>query len=81
MLNRSFWNSHRVFLTGHAGFEERWLYLWLEVLGANVIGYALGPPTQPSCASRTCCWRQTRPPEPGAFSGSVFSEEYARRLD
>ncbi len=48
MLNRSFWNGRRVFLTGHTGFKGSWLSLWLEALGAKVTGYALDPPTQPS---------------------------------
>jgi len=48
MLNRSFWKSRRVLLTGHTGFKGSWLSLWLEALGANVTGYSLDPPTQPS---------------------------------
>jgi CDP-glucose 4,6-dehydratase len=48
MLNRSFWKGRRVFLTGHTGFKGSWLSLWLHALGANVTGYALAPPTQPS---------------------------------
>jgi CDP-glucose 4,6-dehydratase len=48
MLNHSFWNGRRVFLTGHTGFKGSWLSLWLEALGANLTGYALDPPTQPS---------------------------------
>lgn len=38
----------RVFLTGHTGFKGAWLALWLQRLGAEVTGYALGPPTSPS---------------------------------
>ena len=48
MLNHSFWRGRKVFLTGHTGFKGSWLSLWLEALGANVTGYALAPPTQPS---------------------------------
>ncbi len=48
MLNRSFWKGRKVFLTGHTGFKGSWLSLWLDALGANVTGYALDPPTQPS---------------------------------
>lgn len=48
MLNHSFWKGRRVFLTGHTGFKGSWLSLWLETLGANVTGYALDPPTEPS---------------------------------
>lgn len=48
MLNHSFWKGRHVFLTGHTGFKGSWLSLWLDALGANVTGYALDPPTQPS---------------------------------
>jgi len=37
-----------VFVTGHTGFQGSWLSLWLKLLGANVIGYSLEPPTKPS---------------------------------
>ncbi|MFM5916938.1 MAG: CDP-glucose 4,6-dehydratase [Novosphingobium sp.] len=37
-----------VFLTGHTGFKGSWLTLWLQRLGARVVGYSLAPPTEPS---------------------------------
>jgi CDP-glucose 4,6-dehydratase len=43
-----FWKSKRVFLTGHTGFKGSWLALWLQHLGADVTGYALDSPTEPS---------------------------------
>jgi len=48
MPDRNYWKSRRVFLTGHTGLKGSWLSLWLEALGAEVTGYALPPPTQPS---------------------------------
>jgi len=33
-------------VTGHTGFKGSWLSLWLNELGAKVIGYALDPYTQ-----------------------------------
>ena len=48
MPDRSFWKGRRVFLTGHTGFKGSWLSLWLNALGAEVTGYALDPPTDPS---------------------------------
>jgi len=48
MLDRSFWRGCKVLLTGHTGFKGSWLSMWLNALGANVTGYALEPPTQPS---------------------------------
>lgn len=43
-----FWRGRRVLVTGHTGFKGSWLALWLEMLGAEVHGLALEPPTQPS---------------------------------
>jgi CDP-glucose 4,6-dehydratase len=48
MIDFSFWKDRRVFLTGHTGFKGSWLSLWLQQLGAEVSGYALSPPTEPS---------------------------------
>jgi CDP-glucose 4,6-dehydratase len=42
------WKGRRVFLTGHTGFKGSWLALWLHQLGAEVTGFALPPPTEPS---------------------------------
>jgi CDP-glucose 4,6-dehydratase len=47
-MTPDFWRSKRVFLTGHTGFKGSWLALWLQSLGADVTGYALQPPTDPS---------------------------------
>jgi CDP-glucose 4,6-dehydratase len=47
-LSAAFWHGRRVFLTGHTGFKGSWLSLWLIQLGAEVHGYALSPPTEPS---------------------------------
>ncbi|WP_414151383.1 CDP-glucose 4,6-dehydratase [Acetobacterium carbinolicum] len=35
-----------VLVTGHTGFKGSWLSIWLNELGANVIGYALDPNTE-----------------------------------
>ena len=40
--------GRRVFVTGHTGFKGSWLSIWLNQLGAEVHGYALKPPTDPS---------------------------------
>lgn len=49
MINRAeFWQNKKVLVTGHTGFKGSWLSLWLQQLGANVVGYALEPPTNPS---------------------------------
>jgi CDP-glucose 4,6-dehydratase len=43
-----FWNGKKVLITGHTGFKGSWLSLWLQSLGATVIGYSLPAPTQPN---------------------------------
>lgn len=48
MINANFWHGKRVFLTGHTGFKGGWLSLWLQAMGAKVVGYSLPPPTNPS---------------------------------
>lgn len=47
-IGKEFWQGKKVFVTGHTGFKGSWLCLWLHSLGAEVTGYALPPPTNPS---------------------------------
>jgi CDP-glucose 4,6-dehydratase len=42
------WRGRPVLVTGHTGFKGAWLTLWLELMGADVSGLALDPPTRPS---------------------------------
>jgi CDP-glucose 4,6-dehydratase len=42
-----------VLVTGHTGFKGGWLSLWLDSLGAKVIGYSREPPTTPSFFQET----------------------------
>ena len=44
----NFWQSKKVLITGHTGFKGSWLSFWLQSLGADVVGYALSPPTEPN---------------------------------
>lgn len=43
-----FYKGKRVFITGHTGFKGAWLCKMLVNMGADVTGYALNPPTEPS---------------------------------
>lgn len=43
-----FWQGRRVLVTGSTGFKGAWLSLWLEHLGADVVGLGLPPQTDPS---------------------------------
>ncbi len=42
-LIKSTFEGKKVFLTGHTGFKGSWLLVLLEILGAEVKGYALAP--------------------------------------
>jgi CDP-glucose 4,6-dehydratase len=42
------WRGRRVLVTGHTGFKGSWLALWLQELGADCLGFGLGPPGEPS---------------------------------
>ena len=43
-----FYKGRKVFVTGHTGFKGSWLCHLLIYLGAEVTGYAILPPTDPS---------------------------------
>lgn len=47
-LYSGIYKGKTVLLTGHTGFKGSWLSLWLERLGAKVIGYSLPAPTEPN---------------------------------
>jgi CDP-glucose 4,6-dehydratase len=40
--------GRKVIVTGHTGFKGAWLCSWLLELGAEVVGVALDPITEPS---------------------------------
>jgi len=41
----SFYKGKKVLVTGHTGFKGSWLTIWLNMLGAKVIGVSLDPKT------------------------------------
>ena len=47
-LNINFWKNKRVFITGHTGFKGSWLCIFLNLLGAKIVGYSLKPKSQPN---------------------------------
>jgi len=48
VVNLSFWRGKRVLITGHTGFKGGWLALWLQHVGAEVVGYSMAPPSEPN---------------------------------
>ncbi len=48
MFDISFYKGKKVFVTGHTGFKGSWLCRMLVNAGADVTGYSLNPPTNPS---------------------------------
>ncbi|MCI6890793.1 MAG: CDP-glucose 4,6-dehydratase [Treponema sp.] len=49
----SFYKGKKIFLTGHTGFKGTWLSRILILAGAEVTGYSLEPPTNPSIFEQT----------------------------
>lgn len=47
-MDLSFYRDKRVLVTGHTGFKGAWMCEALLMAGADVTGYALEPPTEPS---------------------------------
>jgi CDP-glucose 4,6-dehydratase len=49
IVDPAFWSGRSVLVTGHTGFKGAWLSLWLQSLGAHLLGLSLDtPPTEPS---------------------------------
>jgi CDP-glucose 4,6-dehydratase len=54
VMDESFWQNKKVLLTGHTGFKGGWLTLWLQSVGANVIGYSLPSVASPNLFELAC---------------------------
>ncbi len=48
MFDGSFYRGKKVLVTGHTGFKGSWMCMVLAFYGADIIGYALEPKTQPN---------------------------------
>lgn len=48
IVDLSFYKDKKVLVTGHTGFKGSWMCETLLMAGADVTGYALEPPTEPS---------------------------------
>lgn len=45
---KDIFSGKKVLITGNTGFKGSWLSIWLQQLGAEVIGYSLEAPTTPN---------------------------------
>ena len=48
MFDLTFYKNKKILVTGHTGFKGSWMCKVLDMAGADVLGYALLPPTEPS---------------------------------
>ena len=48
MYDSQFFLNKKVLITGTTGFKGSWLSIWLNLLGAELYGISLEPPTNPS---------------------------------
>jgi len=50
-MNAKFFEGKKILITGHTGFKGTWMCQILNLLGADITGYALQPPTTPNLFS------------------------------
>ena len=69
------YRNKRVLVTGHTGFKGSWLTLWLEKLGAEVIGISLPPVNSPNH------WELTQQTIDSRFVDILESKNVSRIFD
>lgn len=69
------YKNKTVLVTGHTGFKGSWLSIWLLQLGANVAGYSLDMPSNPSNFEVLGIENKLR-----HFSGDVMDLDYMERV-
>ena len=47
-MKKNIFKGKKVIVTGHTGFKGSWLALWLDMMGAKVVGISINIPTNPS---------------------------------
>ena len=70
-----FWKGKRILVTGHTGFKGSWLSEMLLLAGAEVTGYALTPPTEPSLFQILGLEKRMR-----SFTGDVRDLSHLREI-
>lgn len=54
MVDKNFWSNKKVLITGNTGFKGSWCHVFLDYLGANVLGYSREINTKPSNYNEIC---------------------------
>ncbi|HRS19042.1 MAG TPA: GDP-mannose 4,6-dehydratase, partial [Bacteroidales bacterium] len=47
-LYSGIYKGKKVLITGHTGFKGSWMSVWLDMMGAQVFGYSILEPSEPS---------------------------------
>ena len=74
-LNKNFYKGKKILITGHTGFKGTWMCKVLLELGAEVSGYALEPPTEPSLFELTDMGSQMQ-----SIRGDIRDIEHLKRV-
>lgn len=70
-----FYKGKKVLITGHTGFKGSWMCKILAIVGAEVTGYALKPPTDPSLFDICCLSEQIN-----SIDGDVRDFEHLKEV-
>ena len=74
-MENTFYKGKKVLVIGHTGFKGSWLCKMLKLQGADVVGYALEPNTNPSMYDLCHLDKQVY-----SFIGDIRDEEYLQSV-
>ena len=74
-MNLSIFKNKKILLTGHTGFKGAWLAIWLEQLGAQVVGLALDPRSEDGVFVRSGIGERI-----GDYRADIRDAEAVRRI-
>lgn len=73
-LLNDYFRGKNILVTGHTGFKGTWLSLWLAEMGADVTGYSLKPPSEPSFFEQTALSKRIRSVEGDVRNSSLLRQ-------
>ena len=76
----SSYRGKKILVTGHTGFKGSWLCEWLLMLGAEVHGFALPPPTKPSLFNQLRLARRIKSHTIGDIRDLAAMKDIVRRV-